>query len=314
MIKNLKTKSQPNFIKPELATLTEKYFSDRNWTYEEKFDGIRCIVVSRNGNINLYSRNKNKLNLKFPSLLEPFKKQRVKNFIIDGEIVAFEGKITSFSKLQQVKKERVSVYFYAFDLLYYDKYSLKDLELIDRKKLLKQKFRFSSKFRYTPHISEKGIAFYKKACRKGLEGIIAKKKDSKYLSKRTRNWLKFKCSNRQEFVIIGYTDPQKSRIGFGALLIGFYDKGKLKFAGKVGTGYDFEFLKSFSNKLKKIETKKKLISEKIPLKNIHFVRDKYVCEIAFSEWTRDLKLRHPRFIALRFDKPPKKVVKEKKRR
>lgn len=314
MIKNLKSKNQPNFIAPELATLTEEYFSDKDWLFEEKFDGIRCIVVSKNGNINLYSRNYNKLNHKFPTLIEPFKKQRIKNFIIDGEIVAFEGNITSFSKLQQYKKEKISIYFYAFDLLYYDKYDLKDLPLIERKKLLKQKFRFSTKFRYTPHILENGLTFYKKACKEGKEGIIAKKKDSKYFSKRTRNWLKFKCSNRQEFVIIGYTDPEKSRIGFGALLIGFYDKGKLKFAGKVGTGYDFEFLKTFSQKLKKIETSKKLITEKISLKNIHFVRPKYVCEIAFSEWTKDLKLRHPRFIALRFDKPPKKVVKEKKGR
>jgi len=314
MIKNLKIKSQPNYISPELATLTEKYFSDKNWIYEEKFDGIRCIVVSKNGNINLYSRNHNKLNLRFPSLIESFKKQRIKNFILDGEIVAFEGNVTSFSKLQRAKKEKVSIYFYAFDLLYYDKYDLKDQPLIERKKILKQKFRFSTKFRYTPHISENGIFFYKKACKRGLEGIIAKKRDCKYFSKRTRDWLKFKCSNRQEFVIIGYTDPQKSRIGFGALLIGFYDKGKLKFAGKVGTGYDFEFLKSFSKKLKKIETDKKLIEEKIPLKNIHFVRPKFVGEIAFSEWTKDLKLRHPRFIALRFDKPAKKVVKEKKGR
>lgn len=312
MIKKLKVRSQPNFISPELATLTEKYFSDKDWLFEEKFDGIRCIVVSKNGTVNLYSRNHNKLNQKFPTLLEPFKKQRSKNFIIDGEIVAFEKGITSFSKLQQVKKEKVSVYFYAFDLLYFDKYDLKDQPLIERKKLLKQKFRFSTKFRYTPHILKNGEAYYKKACKKGLEGIIAKRKDSRYLSKRTRNWLKFKCSNRQEFVIIGYTEPQKSRIGFGALLIGFYDKGKLKFAGKVGTGYDFEFLKTFSQKIKKIETNKKLVSEKIPLKNLHFVRPKYVCEIAFSEWTKDLKLRHPRFIALRFDKPAKKVFKEKR--
>ncbi len=312
MQKKLKVRSQPSFVSPQLATLTEKYFSDKDWLFEEKFDGIRCIVVSKNGIINLYSRYRNKLNLKFPTIIEPFKKQKIKNFIIDGEIVALEKGISSFSKLQQVKKEKINIYFYAFDLLYLDKYDLKDLPLIERKKLLKQNFRFSSKFRYTPHVLEKGIAFYKKACKKGLEGIIAKRKDSKYLSKRTKNWLKFKCSNRQEFVIIGYTDPQRSRIGFGALLIGFYHKGKLRFAGKVGTGYDFEFLKSFSQKLKKIETNKKIIAEKISLKNVHFVRPKYVCEIAFSQWTKDLKLRHPRFIALRFDKPVKEVIKEKR--
>ena len=307
----LKLKNQPNFITPQKATLTEKYFSDKDWIYEEKFDGIRCIVVKKNNKVTLYSTNKNKLNLTYPQLVKIFEKQRKKNFIIDGEIVAFEKGITSFSKLQQVKREKISVYFYAFDLLYLDKCDLKDQKLIDRKKLLKKNFAFSSKFRYTSHILKNGEAFFKKACKKGLEGIIAKRAASKYLSKRTRDWLKFKCSNRQEFVIIGYTDPERSRIGFGALLIGFYKKGKIKYAGKVGTGYDFEFLKTFFSKLKKIESKRAYpIDGKLP-KKAHLVRAKYVAEIAFSEWTKDDKLRHPRFIALRFDKSPKQVVKEK---
>ncbi|NGX62882.1 MAG: hypothetical protein KR126chlam6_00284 [Candidatus Anoxychlamydiales bacterium] len=311
---NLKSRSQPYFIAPQLATLTEKYFYDKDWIYEEKFDGIRCIVVCKNGVVNLFSRNRNKLNKTYSEILEAFKNQKKKNFIIDGEIVAFDGKITSFSKLQQVKKEKITTYFYAFDLLYFDKYDFKDQKLIDRKKFLRQNLKFSTKIRYTPHIIKNGEKLFKKACSLGGEGIIAKKAASKYVSKRTRDWLKFKCSNRQEFIIIGYTDPEKSRIGFGALLIGFYDKTTLKFAGKVGTGYDFAFLKSFSQKLKKIETSKKQIKEKIALKNIHFVRLKYVAEIAFSEWTKDDKLRHPRFIALRYDKPIKKVVKEKKGR
>lgn len=312
MNKNLKIKSQPNFISPEQATLTEKYFSNKEWIYEEKFDGIRCLVVKKNNKVTLYSRNRNKLNATYVEIVKIFEKQRKKNFIIDGELVAFEGGVTSFSKLQQVKREKISVYFYAFDLLYLDKYDLRDQKLIDRKSLLKKNFEFSSRFRYTLHIIKNGETFYKKACKKGLEGVIAKKADSKYVSKRTRDWLKFKCSNRQEFVIIGYTDPERSRIGFGALLIGFYKKGRLKYAGKVGTGFDFEFLKTFSSKLKKIESKKAYpIENKLP-KKAHLVRPKYVAEIAFSEWTKDDKLRHPRFIALRFDKSPKQVVKEKR--
>lgn len=314
MKEKLKIKNQPYFISPELATLTEKYFSDSNWIYEEKFDGIRCIVVKKDKDVKLFSRNKNKLNSTYPDLVTEFKKQRHKNFIIDGEIVAFEKGITSFSKLQQVKREKIKVYFYAFDLLFFDKYDLRDQKLVDRKKVLKKQFKFTNRFRYTEHIVKNGEAYYKKACKKGWEGIIAKRTDSKYLSKRTRDWLKFKCSNRQEFVIAGYTDPEGSRVGFGSLLIGYFEKGKFKFAGKVGTGYDFKFLEMFSKKLKNIEIQKIPFKERIPLKNKHFVKLKYVAEIAFSEWTKEGKLRHPRFIGIRTDKAPRQVVREKKGR
>jgi len=310
-MKDLKARNQPNFIKPELATLTEKYFSDKDWIYEEKLDGIRCIAVKKNGVVNLFTRNRNKLNATYPEIVKVLQKQRPKNFIIDGEIVAFEKGVTSFSKLQQVKRQKISVYFYAFDLLYYDKYDLKDQKLIDRKKMLKGKFRFSTKFRFTRHIKKEGEKYLKKACHKGWEGIMAKRADSKYRSSRTRDWLKFKCSNRQEFIIIGYTNPQRSRIGFGALLIGYYDKGKIKYGGKVGTGYDDKFLKEFSKKLKAIETEKAYFPK---LKGAHFVRLKYVGEVGFTEWTSDGKLRHPRFLGLRRDKRPRSVVRERSKR
>jgi bifunctional non-homologous end joining protein LigD len=303
-------KKQPDFISPELATLTNKYFSKKDWIYEEKFDGIRCIVVKKDKTITLFTRNHNKLNSTFPELAEEFKKQKVKNFILDGEIVAFERGKTSFSKLQQVKRKKIKVYFYVFDLMYFEKYDLTNQKLIDRKKVLKQNFQFSDIFRYTTHIEEKGEDFYQKACTQRLEGIMAKNKNSKYLSKRTKDWLKFKCCYRQEFVIAGYTDPEGSRIGFGSLLIGYFEKGIFKYAGKVGTGYDFEFLKSFSQKLKMLEVKKSPFLEKISEKKKHFVKLKYVAEIGFSEWTKEKKLRHPRFIGLRIDKNFKEVVRE----
>ena len=305
-MKDLKVKKQPDFISPQLATLTENYFSSKDWIYEEKFDGIRCIAVKKNNKVNLYSRNRKNLNNDFPNILDALQKETKKNFILDGEIVAFKDKITSFSKLQQRKKEKVKTYLYAFDLPYFDKYDLRKLKLIERKDLLKKNFKFSNIFRYTKHIEKDGEKFLKKACREKKEGIIAKKKDATYKSKRVTSWLKFKCSKRGEFLIIGYTDPQSSRIGFGALLIGYYKNGKLKFAGKVGTGFDFDFLKEFSEKLKKIEVKKNYF----PIKNAHFVKIKYVGEIGFSEWTNDNKLRHPRFLALRSDKSIKQLIKE----
>lgn len=306
----LETKRQPDFIKPELATLTDKYFSNENWIYEEKFDGIRCIVVKKGKKVQLYTRNGNILNRTYPELVKEFQNQKINNFILDGEVVAFDKGKTSFSKLQQVKRKKIKVYIYVFDLLYFDKYDLRNQRLIDRKRVLKENFKFTNKFRYTKHILEKGLDYYKKACKRGLEGIMAKNKNSRYMSKRTRDWFKFKCSNRQEFVIAGYTDPEGQREGFGSLLIGYFDKKQFKFAGKVGTGYDIQFLEEFSKKLKKIETKIPAFKEKIPLKHVHFVKLKYVGEIGFTEWTNDSKLRHPRFLGLRIDKRPKEVVKE----
>lgn len=303
-------KKQPDFIKPELAALTEKYFSDKDWIFEEKFDGIRCLAVKKNENATLYSRNKNILNSTYPEIVEEVKKQKTKNFILDGEIVAFEKGRTSFSALQQVKRQKIRVSIYVFDLLFFDGHDLRNQKLIERKKILRNNFRFTNRFRYAGHILEKGEDFYKKACERGLEGIMAKNKNSGYLSKRTRDWLKFKCSNRQEFAIAGYTDPQGQRIGFGSLLIGFFKKNKFIFAGKVGTGFDTRFLKEFSKKLKSIETKSSPFEKQINLKNRHFVKLKYVAEIGFSEWTKDKKLRHPRFIGLRSDKRPDEVVKE----
>ncbi|OGN60640.1 MAG: hypothetical protein A3F40_01915, partial [Chlamydiae bacterium RIFCSPHIGHO2_12_FULL_27_8] len=260
----------------------------------------------KNKKVKIFSRNKNILNKKFKILAQEFSKIK-KNCILDGEIVAFDKGKTSFSKLQRVLKNKTKVYFYAFDLLYLNDKDLRDESLIDRKKILKEKFVFTNLFRYTKHIEKEGEKFFKKACKKGLEGIIAKKKDSKYFSKRTKDWLKFKCHLGQELIIIGFTKPKKTRIGFGALHLGYFDKNILKYAGKVGTGFDFDFLKSFSKKLKKIKTKKNYFEN---LKDTEFVKLKYVAQIDFTEWTRDKKLRHPRFLGLRDDKNPKKVVKE----
>ncbi|MFA6119032.1 MAG: non-homologous end-joining DNA ligase [Parachlamydiales bacterium] len=309
MKEKFKIKKQPEFIKPQLATLTKNYFSNEEWIYEEKFDGIRCIAVKKGSKVTLFSRNKNILNERFPSIVNALIKQKIDNFIIDGEIVAFDNGITSFAKLQQAYKEKMNIYFYVFDLLYLDKYDLMNQKLLDRKALLEKSLEFDDKIRFTKHIFKDGEKFYRQACKKGLEGIMAKKADSKYLSRRTNTWLKFKCINRQEFIIVGFTDPEGERIGFGSLLLGYFENGKLKYAGKVGTGYNFDFLKQFSKKLKMIEIKKSYFPDEA-IKNSHFVKLNYVGEVGFTEWTNDNKLRHPRFLGLREDKKSYEVVKE----
>lgn len=320
LAKKIKKKAFPSFEKPMLATLTKNYFSSTEWIFERKFDGQRCLIFKNGSKVILKSRNNNILNATYPMLVKAAQQWNVDQVIVDGEVVAFAGKTMSFSNLQphfgtknaeKISQLKTKIDIYLFDILYLDGYELLQLPLLTRKTLLKKNIPFKSPIRYTTHINTKGLPFFKKSCRIGWEGIIAKKKDSTYVHTRSQNWLKFKCVANQEMVIAGYTDPQHSRIGFGALLLGYYDKGKLHFAGKVGTGFSDQFLQDFFKKLKKIEIKKNPFTNVIAKSSMHFVKPIYVAEIGFEEWTKDNKLRHPRFQGLRTDKSAKKVIKEK---
>lgn len=303
-----------------LAILVDEPFSDEDWIYERKLDGERCIVHKKGKSVKLLSRNKKNLNNTYPEIQEAFKKQEG-NFIIDGEIVAFKGKVTSFQKLQErmlvknraeAKEKKVKVFFYAFDIMFADGYELKKLPLTERKKKLKEKIDFENPIRYTPHKKEVGEDFFEEACGKHWEGLIAKDCNSKYVSSRSKKWLKFKCVNQQEFVIGGYTDPQGERIGFGALLIGYYKRGELVYAGKVGTGYDDQTLEYLYKKMKRLERESSPFStNSLSSDDINWVSPLLVAAVGFSEWTEDDKLRHPRYLGLRNDKDPEKIRKEK---
>lgn len=295
------------WISPMLATLTEKYFSNKDWIFEKKFDGVRCLAIKNEGEVKLYSRNRKILDAVFPELIPSVKKQKGSTFILDGEIVPIRGAET-FSRLQKrlnvkstlrVKGEKVHVAYFVFDILYYNGSDLRKLPLLERKKILKSLIKPSSTLKYVPHRKTFGERYLKEACKKGWEGLIAKEANSPYVGKRSRDWLKFKCDVGAEFVICGYTDPSGSRVGFGALLIGYRKKGKLHFAGKVGTGYDDKLLLSLGKRLKRIERKSSPFSTPIKPKGIHFVRPSIKCEVKFTERTRDGKLRHPRFIQLK---------------
>jgi len=301
-----KARKTCGFKRPMLATLTGKRFSDSKWIFEEKFDGVRCLVVKKGQQVTLYSRNRNKLNKSYPELVKAFKSQ-IRDFVVDGEIVAFEGKVTSFSKLQKrmhVKDpthlmKRIKVYFYAFDMLFVDGWEITQLPLIDRKKVLKKALTFKSNLRYTTHRVRYGEKYFKEAEKKNWEGVIAKRAASLYVSKRSRDWLKFKCVKGEIFVIGGFTKPQGSRIGFGALLIGYPGQGKLRFAGRVGTGYDTALLKKLAAHLKRIKRKTSPFKdENIPTQNVTWVQPSLKAKIGFTERTKEGKLRHPRFLKL----------------
>lgn len=305
-------RAQPAWIKPMLATLTRDVFSDPNWIYELKFDGVRCLAFRKGKGLNLYSRNKLLLNEKYLELVDPLLKQKSQRFIVDGEVVAFEGDVPRFSALQRRMQKYVPVFYYIFDIIYLDGHDLTDLPLLERKKYLRDALQFRDPVRFTDYREGEGKTFYREACKKGWEGIIGKRADGTYVQKRSTDWLKFKCENQQEFVIVGYTDPSGQREGIGALLVGLFDKGVLRYAGKVGTGFDTETLRMLKAKLSKIErSTPPCVSESLPKKGVHWVKPKYVAQVAFTEWTSSGKLRHPRFLGLRLDKKPSEVVLER---
>lgn len=312
---------QPAWIAPMLATLVAKPFSDENWIFEPKLDGERCLTFRSGKNSRLMSRYQKVLNNTYPELVSPLDDQPAENYIADGEVVAFKGDLTSFSQLQRrmqlsdpdkAPRVGVEVFYYIFDLLYLNGYDLREVPLIHRKALLKNTLSFKDPVRFTPHHERDGEAYYREACRKGLEGAIAKRADSIYVSKRSRNWLKFKCWQEQEFVIGGFTDPKGARVGFGALLLGYYENGKLQYASKVGTGFDSKLLVSLRKALSALETKHSPFADDLKSeKGVHWVKPKLIAQVSFTQWTRDGRLRHPRFLGLRRDKDPREVIRER---
>jgi bifunctional non-homologous end joining protein LigD len=316
----LRRQDAPRWTAPMLATLTHEAFSEPGWLYERKLDGVRCLVFRDGDDLRIMSRNEKRMNDTYPELVEELARQGCRDFVADGEIVAFDGNVTSFARLQQrigiqdpdaARATGVAVHLYLFDLLHLDGCDLTRLGLRDRKKLLRRALSFEGHVRFTPHRVGEGEAFLEEACDRGWEGLIAKRADGPYRHRRSRDWLKLKCVHRQELVIGGYTDPGGSRIGFGALLVGYYDDGELRYAGKVGTGYDDATLKKLGRRLARLERARSPFATTPREKGAHWVSPELVGEFGFTEWTSDGKLRHPRFVGLRTDKDPKDVVRER---
>ena len=289
------------------AVLTDDRFSDPAWIFERKLDGIRCIAVRDGGETQLFSRNDLSMNGRYPEIADALKDGR---FAIDGEIVAFDGTETSFTLLTRRAREYVPVFYYVFDVLWADGYDLRGLPLLARKQVLREIVDFGEHVVFTEHRDEEGEAFFKEACRAGWEGLIAKRADSTYSSARSKDWLKFKCAHGQELVIGGFTAPKGTRIELGALLVGYFQDGALQYAGKVGTGFDRETLKELGTKLRALARKTSPFADEVRERDVTWVTPSLVCEVGFSEWTRDHRLRHPRFLGLRDDKAAQDVVRE----
>ncbi|HEX5928090.1 MAG TPA: non-homologous end-joining DNA ligase [Solirubrobacterales bacterium] len=305
---------------PMKAKLTERAFSDPAWVFERKLDGIRAAVRKRDGEVTLTSRTDKPLTGAYPELVEALEAEPAPSFLADGEIVAFDGSRTSFERLQGrmgvhdprlARLTGIPVYLYLFDLLEFDGHDLTGLPLRTRKATLKRALSFHDPVRYTPHRNEHGERFFEEACAKGWEGLIAKRADSTYVHGRSGDWLKLKCSFEQELVIGGFTPPQGSRRHFGALLVGYYEGGTLRYAGKVGTGFSEAMLAQLGTMLEKLEVPKTPFERGGGQpRDARWVEPRLVGQFAFGEWTRDGKLRHPRFLGLREDKRPEEVVRE----
>jgi bifunctional non-homologous end joining protein LigD len=311
--------AMPNFIAPQLATLVDKPPSGNEWLHELKFDGYRMLCHLNRGKVTFWSRNGKDWSERFPNVTKAVKGLGLSSAILDGEIVAMDkaGR-TSFQRLQQAfgKTGDAGLAFHLFDLLYVEGFLVTKVPLVDRKELLAKLLKpvgKKSPLRYSDHVEGNGSAFFKQACDFGIEGVVSKLANSLYDSTRSRSWLKVKCLRRQEFVIAGYTISDKGFPGFGSLILGVYEKGKLVYAGRAGTGFSIQQRVAIQKKLDQIAQPASpfAVKPKDPgLKRAVWAKPKLVGEVAFTEWTDEGSIRHPSFQGLREDKKATEVIRE----
>jgi bifunctional non-homologous end joining protein LigD len=300
-------------VKPMLAYLAKEPFDREGWLYETKWDGYRVLAYKGN-QVNLLSRGQKSFNAQFPMIAEELKKLPG-HFILDGEIVILDAKGKSnFQLLQNYQRRKQGTpYCFFFDILSFEGQTLTSLPLVDRKLILKTLLESVPlpHIKFSEHVMKKGTAFFRKAVKLGLEGIIAKRADSPYQFHRSRDWLKIKTSMRQEVVIGGFTKPRGSRKRLGALLVGVYQQRKLVYCGHVGGGFTDKLLEDIYAELQKYTTEScPFVSCPIPNAPVTWVKPKLVCEVSFLEWTEDGIMRQPIFKGMRKDKPAKEVKKE----
>jgi bifunctional non-homologous end joining protein LigD len=320
--KQLRRAALPKAFAPQLAVLVAHPPSGDGWFHEIKFDGYRLLAFAQRGRVRLVTRRGHDWTDAFPSIAKALKGLKVDTAIIDGEVVALDKRGRSdFQLLQASMKgaEDFEPVYYAFDMPFCDGVDLTRLPLVERKERLKKVLAASGlapQITYSAHVGTSSAKLLAGACKRGLEGIISKRANAPYVSGRDESWVKSKCEQRQEFVIIGYTAPQGSRTGFGALLLGYHEEARLVYAGRVGTGFNVRLLDELHARLRKMEVKAPPTATLPPARErrlARWVTPKLVAEIRFTGWTRDGMLRHPTFIALRSDKPATDVVRERAR-
>ncbi|PTR06050.1 ATP-dependent DNA ligase LigD phosphoesterase module /ATP-dependent DNA ligase LigD polymerase module [Nitrosospira sp. Nsp5] len=309
----------PPTLQPQLATLVDSLpAQSADWVYEIKFDGYRILCRIEGKKIQLLTRNGNDWSHKLPDLVKALGKLGLRSGWLDGEIVVLdENGIPDFQALQNAfdSSRTQGIVYYLFDIPFYDGYDLRGVSVTERRTFLKTFFEKSTPdpVRFSETFDAPAGDIVASACHMGLEGVIGKRKTSTYVSRRSSDWIKLKCGQRQEFVIGGYTSPQGSRVGLGSLLLGFYDDDKkLQYAGNVGTGFSDKTLHELKAKLKEIGSTYSPFNEAADIdRKAHWVMPTLVAEVSFGEWTRDGRIRHSVFHGLRTDKKAAAITREK---
>lgn len=314
-LQNARTGAMPSRVEPMLATLADHPFSDPNWLFEIKWDGVRALARIENGALTLRSRNSIDITKRYPELASPPSALAARQAILDGEIVALDAQgHSSFERLQERMHvhapseslvTRIRVVYFAFDLLYCDGYDLREAPLLERKQLLQRLLYTSEQFRYADHQLEHGKELFALAEQNGLEGIVAKRADSPYVSDRSPYWVKLKITKTVDAVVGGWTEARTSALPFGSLLLGLYQGKKLRFIGHVGSGFDAKKLAELSSKLKELVAPASPF-DVLPETNERpsWVTPALVARVKFSGWTQEQALRHPVFLGLREDARP----------
>jgi bifunctional non-homologous end joining protein LigD len=304
----------PKRIRPMLATLVAEPFDRTGWHFEIKWDGYRAIAEVERGRASLYSRNQQSFTARYPSIIAALKKIKHR-CVLDGEIVALRDGKPDFHTLQRYEEERAPLQYCVFDLLYLDGHDLRERPLFERKALLASMLPRDKRLVLSAHIETKGKVFFKEIQKLHLEGMLAKDPLSPYREGiRSSEWLKVKTWMEQEAVIIGFTQPRGSRKNIGALVLAAKVGRTLTYIGHSGGGFTEKELLALYKKLTKIKTRVPPVKEKVPVNSpITWVKPRYVCEMKFSEWTADGRMRHPIYTGMRPDKKPSEVVREKPR-
>lgn len=296
----------PFRVRPMLATLVREPFDTPGWVYEEKYDGIRMLAYKEGKNVRLVSRNAVDRTSGFPRIVNAISALKPTTLLLDGEIVVFDRKkISRFQLLQQGKGEAV---YAVFDCLYRDGQDLRRKSLSVRREAMEASLGAGSVLIPSRRLATNGLKAFQEAKRRGFEGLVAKPLSAPYVEGRSRNWLKVKVHQEDEFVIGGFTEPDGARKHFGALLLGAYRRGKLHYVGKVGTGFDENTLALLFKKFRPLVIERAAFAEPPEERGATFVSPKLVAQVSFQEWTADMKLRQPVFLGLRDDKKPKDVL------
>ena len=292
-----------------LAQLARTPPSSGEWHYERKFDGLRALAVRNGDRVELWSRGHQSFHERFPHIVDALARLPVDRFTVDGEIVALEGDRTSFSLLQRPGSTAEPVYF-VFDVLHLDGRDTTALPQAERTAELGRVIVDGPVLRRVETLHGDPRELLSRACELDWEGIIAKRAEAPYRAGRSRDWLKLKCTASQELVVVGWTDPRGARTDLGALLVGYYEGDRLRYAGKVGTGFDAATLADLHARLRALARETPPVDEPVRMRDAHWAEPRLVAEIGFTEWTRDGRLRHPTYHGLRPDKDPRTVVRE----